>query len=128
MAKKANADPFGQLKSLARVIDRAPRPGEDPIAFKRRLLAEFCRLLGGRIAPPPPRPHPARTVGADLSPRLSQTLACMLSGQSEKEAARSLGVSRHTVHVYVKALYRRFEVNSRSELLARFVSSDRIPA
>ncbi len=55
---------------------------------------------------------------ADLSPRLRQTLAQLLAGASEKEAARHLGLSRHTVHHYVIALYRHFHVSSRGELLS----------
>ena len=58
-----------------------------------------------------------------LSPRLRQTLERLLAGDSEKQIARHLGLSPHTVHVYVKALYRGFGVSSRGELLARFVAS-----
>jgi DNA-binding CsgD family transcriptional regulator len=56
-----------------------------------------------------------------LSPRHRQTLQRLLAGDSEKQIAAHLGVSPHTVHVYVKALYRRFDVSSRGELLARFI-------
>lgn len=59
-----------------------------------------------------------------LPPRLKQTLTCLLAGDSEKQAARRLGLSPHTVHVYVKSLYRRFGVNSRGELLAGFVAAN----
>ena len=55
---------------------------------------------------------------ASLPPRLRQTLECLLEGDSEKQVARRLGLSQHTVHQYVKALHRRFRVNSRAELLA----------
>lgn len=55
----------------------------------------------------------------DLPPRLSQTLAELLSGKSEKEIAARLELSRHTIHNYVKALHQRFEVSSRGELLAK---------
>jgi DNA-binding CsgD family transcriptional regulator len=55
---------------------------------------------------------------ADLTPRERQTLAQLLAGASEKEAARHLGLSRNTIHHYVVALYRHFHVYSRAELLA----------
>jgi DNA-binding CsgD family transcriptional regulator len=55
---------------------------------------------------------------AGLTLRLRQTLASLLAGDSEKEAALRLGISRHTVHQYVVALYRHFRVNSRPGLLA----------
>jgi DNA-binding CsgD family transcriptional regulator len=56
-----------------------------------------------------------------LSPRMHQTLQRLLAGDSEKQIALRLDRSRHTVHVYVKQLYKRFGVCSRGELLARFV-------
>ena len=59
---------------------------------------------------------PDTTFGG-LPQHLRQTLFCLLDGASEKEAAARLGLSRHTVHEYITALYRRFGVNSRAELL-----------
>lgn len=58
------------------------------------------------------------TPTRDMSPRQREVLASLLRGQSEKQIAHQLKVSRHTVHVYVKALYRRHSVNSRGELLS----------
>src|SRR5439155_5415537 len=58
-----------------------------------------------------------------LSRRLLQTLALLLEGDAEKQVACKLGLSPNTVHVYVKALYRRFAVNSRGELLAAVYSA-----
>jgi DNA-binding NarL/FixJ family response regulator len=81
------------------------------------MIAEFCRLLGSSFSAPPPDPT------AGLPPRHVQTLQRLLEGDSEKQIARHLGVSPHTVHVYVKALYRHFDVSSRGELLARFIRS-----
>ncbi len=56
-----------------------------------------------------------------LSPRQRETLELLLAGFSEKQIAANLRLSRHTVHDYVKALHRRFQVCTRSELLARWV-------
>jgi DNA-binding CsgD family transcriptional regulator len=74
--------------------------------------AEVGQLIGGAL------------VGATdastetLSPRLRQTLACLLEGDSEKLVAVRLGLSEATVHQYVTALYRKFGVQSRAQLLA----------
>ncbi len=57
---------------------------------------------------------------------MRQTLDRLLAGDSEKQIARKFELSQHTVHVYVKAIYRGFDVNSRSELLARFVQVPKI--
>jgi DNA-binding CsgD family transcriptional regulator len=53
-----------------------------------------------------------------LSPRLRQTLACLLEGDSEKQVADRLGLSQTTIHQYVTTLYRHFRVRSRAQLLA----------
>jgi DNA-binding CsgD family transcriptional regulator len=54
----------------------------------------------------------------DLPPRLTQTLQELIEGKSEKEIAAKLGLSKHTIHNYVKALHQRLGVSSRGELLA----------
>jgi FixJ family two-component response regulator len=67
-------------------------------------------------------PHEDNLAGMpgfpELSSRLRQTLEHLLRGDSEKQAAMHLGLSRHTVHDYVKALYKQFGASSRGELLA----------
>jgi len=68
----------------------------------------------------PGRPE-AGALACQLSPRQRQTLRGMLQGLTEKELARTLGLSRHTVHVHVKAVYRRFNVCSKGELMAQFI-------
>jgi DNA-binding CsgD family transcriptional regulator len=56
-----------------------------------------------------------------LPPRQKQTLRCLLKGLSEKEVASQLGLSKETIHDYVKAIYRHFGVSSRAELMARWI-------
>jgi DNA-binding NarL/FixJ family response regulator len=56
-----------------------------------------------------------------LSPRLQETLQYLLAGKSEKQIATDLGLSKHTIHTYVKALYKHFGVSTRAELLAKWV-------
>jgi len=62
---------------------------------------------------------------AELPPRLADTLRALLEGLSEKQIAGRLEISQHTVHDYVKALYKRFSVQSRGELLALFVAESK---
>ena len=45
----------------------------------------------------------------------------LLPGLAEKEIARCLGISRHTVHSHVRKIYKLFDVRSRAELLGLFV-------
>ena len=56
-----------------------------------------------------------------LSPRLQATLVCLLEGASEKAVAARLGLSPATIHQYVTALYRRFGVASRAQLLGQIL-------
>jgi DNA-binding CsgD family transcriptional regulator len=60
-----------------------------------------------------------------LPRHLRSTLSCLLEGASEKEAAAHLGLSRHTVHGYISALYRHFRVKSRAELLVLCLRRER---
>jgi DNA-binding CsgD family transcriptional regulator len=43
----------------------------------------------------------------------------MLAGLTEKQVAARLNVNEHTVHWYVKWIYRFFRVHSRAQLSAR---------
>jgi len=85
---------------------------------QRELLHLFHEELGQLIGPvlvsADDRFSPTR-----LPPRVQETLRCLLEGDGEKQAAARMGLSRETVHQYVKALYRHYRVASRAELLAR---------
>jgi DNA-binding CsgD family transcriptional regulator len=100
---------------MTRVVRSLPVPASDAVVQKRKMVAEFCHLVGARYSRPATRAIPG------LSNRHSETLERLLAGDSEKQIAAHMKLSRNTVHVYVKALYRRFNVSSRGELLARFV-------
>jgi DNA-binding NarL/FixJ family response regulator len=69
----------------------------------------------------PGKPALSALGGVPLSPRLRETLDCLLQGQSEKEAAEQLQLSPATIHQYVIALYRRFGVASRGQLLGQIL-------
>mgnify|MGYP000182658105 CR=1 FL=1 len=73
-------------------------------------------------APTPAKPLEAEPTASAERPRLPrrqrEVLAGLLSGSSVKEIAGELGISPYTVNDYVKALYRRYNVSSRGELLA----------
>ncbi|HEX8522792.1 MAG TPA: LuxR C-terminal-related transcriptional regulator [Tepidisphaeraceae bacterium] len=62
--------------------------------------------------------HPPKSNG-QLPPRLRRTLKHLLSGDSEKVIAQKLGISPHTLHGYVKELYRVMGVRSRAQLMAK---------
>lgn len=85
---------------------------------ERRLVhlfhQELAPLLGRELVLPE-----AETGTQELPLRLQQVLACLLRGDGEKQIARRLGISRHTVNRHAQRLYRHFEVHSRGELAYR---------
>ena len=60
----------------------------------------------------------SRPEALQLPPRQREVLAALVSGSSVKEIAGELGISPYTVNDYIKAIYRRYKVCSRGELLA----------
>ena len=68
---------------------------------------------------PPPVPPGATSDAPDdrLTARETDLLRAFAEGKSYKEAARVLGISPHTVGTHVKAIYRKLEVNSRSDAI-----------
>jgi len=97
--------------------------GRPPFSVRERRILwlfarEVCQDLGRSL-----RPF-GQAARVRLSPRLIQVLQLLAEGQSEKRIAERLNLSAHTVHGYVKQLYRRFGVSNRSALLARWRSPD----
>lgn len=79
---------------------------------------ELTRHLGRSLAT-------SQDPAARLSPRLRQTLDCLLDGDGEKQAALRMGISPATVREYVQVLYRLFDVTTRAELMAYFLRRHR---
>jgi DNA-binding CsgD family transcriptional regulator len=99
---------------IARALGDADFSARDK-AVVREAMAAVAPLVGGplaRFGEPSP---------ADLSPRLRQVLRCLLEGDTDKQVAAQLGLTRHTVNQYTKVIFRHFGVTSRAELLARWV-------
>lgn len=107
------------ISSVLRALDALP---SDPDS-RRRLLASVFRLLGKQLGRDGRQNNPRASAASTLSPRQQQTLTYLLNGDSEKQIAAKLSLSPHTVHVYVKGVYRHFGASSRGELLAQWVDT-----
>lgn len=92
--------------------------GDQPFSHAAHRLVRLFHLELARLWRKDALRH-AKDPTAALPPRLTQTLAALLNGASEKQIAVQLELSRHTVHNYVKALHQRFGVSSRGELLSK---------
>jgi DNA-binding CsgD family transcriptional regulator len=54
----------------------------------------------------------------DLTCREREILALLLTGAPEKHVAATVSLSRHTVHGYIKGIYKKAGVSRRAELMA----------
>jgi DNA-binding CsgD family transcriptional regulator len=124
------------IDAAVRLTGAAAGTGLESLHLQRRMLAGVCRMIGDQFNggvttvgyEPQNRHGPDPAVLAILSPRMRQTLERLVAGDSEKEVAVRLGVSPHTVHVYVKSLYRRLSVSSRGELFAVVAGRRAVPS
>jgi DNA-binding NarL/FixJ family response regulator len=64
-------------------------------------------------------PQGTGSSGPDLSERERQVLALVVTGATNREIARQLHLSPHTVKEYVSAVYRKLEVRNRAEAVQR---------
>jgi DNA-binding CsgD family transcriptional regulator len=115
--------PFGTTKKKA-----TPKPSRRERAatdLERRIIFNYCSIVlharAGQLEPAALRPAPRSTTPSRLSPRMRETMNHLLKGDSEKQIASRLRLSRHTVHCYIRQIYRRYNVNSRGELFADWV-------
>ena len=71
-------------------------------------------------------PPAARQGGAEQLPELSaretQLLELLAAGRVPKEAAHDLGLSYETVRGYLKRIYRKLHVRSRTEAVVKYLS------
>ena len=90
-----------------------------PFAARQRRMVRLFHDELGRILEKDAVRSAAFCPLNQLSPRLRETLNLLACGFSEKQVARNLSCSNHTIHGYVKELHRRLNVNSRVELLLK---------
>lgn len=94
--------------------------GDPPFSQRHRRLvhlihSELLPQFGTRLA------RCRGFAARPLPPRLRQTRDLLLAGHSEKQIASECGLSKSTVNEYVATLYKRYEANSRAELMALFL-------
>ncbi|MFO0960127.1 MAG: helix-turn-helix transcriptional regulator [Isosphaeraceae bacterium] len=81
----------------------------------REFVAALVPMMGGPLA------RFREPSASGLPPRARDVLACFLEGDSDKQAAKRLGIGVHTVNQHAKRIFRHFGVASRAELLARWI-------
>ncbi len=61
-------------------------------------------------------------IPKELTPAQLRVLDLFLKGDLEKQVAKKLGISQHTVHNHAREIYRAYQVHSRAELMLRAAS------
>jgi len=112
---------YARIAVPGKVIVLAFMRGTDQKSFTERecQLVDLC--LSQMAWPYQPDDAPSDPRVAALQPRLRKVMQHLLEGDAEKQVAAKLGLSKHTVHEYVKMIYHQLGVSSRSELLSQWV-------
>ncbi len=64
---------------------------------------------------------PSQQATENLSEREQQVLDCLSQGFLYKEIAEKLGISYETVHTYIRRIYEKLQVRTRTEAVAIFL-------
>ena len=67
------------------------------------------------------KPAASANPAEDLSPREKEVLDCLAQGFLYKEIAEKLGISYETVHTYIRRIYEKLQVRTRTEAVAKFL-------
>lgn len=90
-----------------------------PAQIDAALRAAAAGLIVRSAVPPPAfGAYPSEDAPL-LTPREIEVLAAIGDGLSNKEAARRLGISQHTVKFHLEALFHKLDVTSRTEAVHR---------
>lgn len=66
-------------------------------------------------------PRPALPEMESLSDREAQVLSGLAQGRPYKDIGAGLGISENTVRTYIRRIYEKLQVNSRTEAVAKFM-------
>jgi len=64
---------------------------------------------------------PSTQATENLSQREQEVLDCLSQGFLYKEIAEKLGISYETVHTYIRRIYEKLQVRTRTEAVAKFL-------
>lgn len=99
--------PRAELLEAIREVKRGGSPMTTHIA--RKVVQSFQK------------PVPAEQPGETLSAREQEVLDHLSKGFLYKEIAEKMGISYETVHTYIRRIYEKLQVRTRTEAVAKFL-------
>jgi DNA-binding NarL/FixJ family response regulator len=99
--------PRAELLEAIREVHRGGSPMTTHIA--RKVVQSFQRT------------EPAAPPGETLSAREQEVLDHLSQGFLYKEIAEKMGISYETVHTYIRRIYEKLQVRTRTEAVAKFL-------
>jgi len=107
LLKRLNPD---KLLEAIREVHEGGSPMSHSIA--RKVVASFQKIGGAGVKQP-----------ELLSPREQTVLDCLAKGLAHKQIADQLGISVTTIRSYLRRIYEKLHVQTRSEAVARYLES-----
>jgi RNA polymerase sigma factor (sigma-70 family) len=99
--------PTAELLEAIREVHRGGSPMTTHIA--RKVIQSFQKSAA------------ASQQTENLSEREQEVLKCLSEGFLYKEIAEKLGISYETVHTYIRRIYEKLQVRTRTEAVAKFL-------
>jgi DNA-binding NarL/FixJ family response regulator len=100
--------PRAELLEAIKEVHQGGSPMSAHIA--RKVVASFTKPAS-----------PVSSATENLSEREQQVLDCLAQGLIYKEIAEKLGISYETVHTYIRRIYEKLQVRTRTEAVAKFL-------
>ena len=70
---------------------------------------------------PSPTTDPNTSSPTNLSPREHEVMEALVRGQAYKQIADKLGIGIHTVRNFIRRIYKKFQVHSSTEAVAKYL-------
>jgi len=85
------------------------------------MTTHIARLVVQSFQKPAAAAHPAGAELSELSEREQQVLDLLAQGLIYKEIADKLNIGYETVHTYIRRIYEKLQVRTRTEAVAKFL-------
>lgn len=89
-------------------------------AFVARTVLDLLRTIGTN-GTTDPQPFSSSPTKFDLTEREQEVLQCLVRGQSYKQSGDQLGISLDTVRTHIRGIYKKLQVHSVAEAVARAI-------